>query len=738
MRLSFKINLAILLGSLLALGPLAAFATSHLSLTVGGNQITSIQAGNNIDAVLDGPILTVGQTSQRLSAMWSPASLQLKDNNITYPAGWGLEYTVDGISWTQTAPQDLTTVVGIRTSGNVSATDVLVLTSATPVSVTSGFSGSSGGDGLNLIFAGDRVFNIFHHNSSLVIDCHLTSDGSACHSPATKTFTGYYTGNASQGYWDNANKKLYAQTAKLVSSSWKLGVTCVDYSTLSNPVLCSTPWIELGSTSNTFGSAANDLGTSAQLGTKIYIPNAKDSKMMCFDMATSAACPSNGFQLPNAGVGGATEFGRASAIDGRIYFATYGYIGCFDPSASSGAGALCNSASTGIAENTHASQYPLIPIRDSAGVLTSVCFLPTQQCMTPDTNTAVSNAGSTGLPSVLITWETNTPVPAWNTFNAGMWAEQGNKLYLNQGPSASATGSVYCFDFTTSAACSGFGTNGVASGVGVEIYFIQNDPTVANCLWTIGNTGVIRTFNGLTGAVGCSLAHPLADVSFSTSVTRLSCSGTMRTASWNSVVVSPGNSGIALSDMRVSVLNSSGQAITNYVDLTPNGSGAIDLTQLTTLQTGATPTFRLSDWSSSPTPGALTQVQTTINSTVETPQLCFALVAVQSCPNVTLPQGDTSVANGLLRTKVLSTPTSGPAMEQVEDRTLNGTNTSATCTPYLASFVPPPSNTVSTQPNSTLPSTGVNQTSIFLTLIVGLLAMSIGFAGVSISRLRRS
>lgn len=60
MRLSFKINLAILLGSLLALGPLAAFATSHLSLTVGGNQITSIQAGNNIDAVLDGPILTVG------------------------------------------------------------------------------------------------------------------------------------------------------------------------------------------------------------------------------------------------------------------------------------------------------------------------------------------------------------------------------------------------------------------------------------------------------------------------------------------------------------------------------------------------------------------------------------------------------------------------------------------------------------------------------------------------------
>jgi hypothetical protein len=212
----------------------------------------------------------------------------------------------------------------------------------------------------------------------------------------------------------------------------------------------------------------------------------------------------------------------------------------------------------------------------------------------------------------------------------------------------------------------------------------------------------------------------------------------MRTASWNSVVVSPGSSGIALNNLRVSVLNSSGQAIANYVDLTPDSSGAIDLSQLTTAQTGATPTFRISDWSSTPVSGALTQIQTTINSNVETPQLCFALVAVQSCPNVSLPQGDTSVANGLLQTRVVSTPTSGPAMEQVEDCTLNGTNTSATCTPYLASFVPPPSNTVSTQPNSTLPSTGVNLTSIFLSLIVGLLAMSIGFAGVSISRLRRS
>ena len=45
---------------------------------------------------------------------------------------------------------------------------------------SSSFAGANSGDGWDVLFYGDRVFNIFHHGSQFVVDCHLQTDGSHC------------------------------------------------------------------------------------------------------------------------------------------------------------------------------------------------------------------------------------------------------------------------------------------------------------------------------------------------------------------------------------------------------------------------------------------------------------------------------------------------------------------------------------------------------------------------------
>ena len=728
----------------LFIAPLSASATPQTTILDGSsNAASTIAAGDQLAVTLDGPILTVGQTTQRLTSMWSPSSLQLKTSSITYPVGWGLEYTVDGTTWTGTAPSNLATVVGIRASGSVNATSANVFATTSTgsnVVVTSSFTGQAGGDGLNLIFAGDRVFNIWHHAASLNIDCHLVATGAACYSPAVKQFGGstYSTGNASQGYWYAAENKLYAQTSKGSGAAQRVGMTCVDYSNRSAPALCATPWVELGE------GVGNDNGTSAQIGNKIYIPNAKTWKMMCFDMSTGAACSNSGtFTLPNNGIGSATLFGRATALAGKIYFSTYGFIGCYDPATNN----YCDTSTvnTGrLATTSNASQYPLFPVRNASGQVTAMCFFPTQQCIDPATGNEIFASVSPNvsmIPSLLATWMSAHAIPGWVTNNAGMWAEQSNKIYFEVGPSSTATADVYCFDYTAGTPCSGFGTGGTATGVGAQIYFIQNDPTVPNCMWTIGNTGLITTFNATTGASGCSLAHPMADIAYTSSVPRMSCTDGGRVTAWDSLTVDLATSGIAMADVRVTVLDSNGQPITNFVDLTPNGSGVVDLSSMTTSASGTHPTFRLANWTTAGA-GTVSALQGTVKYTATNPQLCFTMLAKQQCAGVTPSGSDTTVPNGLMQTTVLSTPVSGTAQDQVQNITLTGTNTSATCAPVIGVFdvatPSAPATPTVASPAGNLAHTGQNPYQLLAITLAGLMSISIGAGFMHLAAKRRS
>lgn len=648
----------------LVLSPVAAMAATTLTVTdTNGNAKTSIAANDLINVSSTGPVLTSGMTSQSVYAMFSNQSLQLQDtNSITAPEGWSVEYTTDGKTWSTTAPADLKTVKGIRTVGNVNSQgkNQFITTAASTLVETNGsFEGSGGGDGFNIAFAGDAVLNVYHHNhQDVVMDCHLKATGNACWE-GTVSFSGYGTGNASMVFWDATNKHAWVQS--IDNSTMNPGMLCIDLSTFSNPNLCSTPFVSLQNVEADY----NDLGITAQVGTKLYIPDADNWKLMCFDMATSAACTDPQFQMPNNGSGRSTStaFGRAQAMDGKIYFSTTGYIGCYNPATNDFCG---TSSGTSLNEPVSTEyQYPMIPIRNAAGSLLGMCYFDTQQCLN-DQGVAITSP----IPANLSTWMTNHPIPQWATNDAGIWGELNNKLYLPVGPSDTATNDVYCYDFTTGDACAGF--NG--TDLGLRIYAIQADPTNGNCMWTNGDGAQITNFTADTGKPGCVSEIPTVKMPYTATVPRMSCSDNGRVLAWDSIsFVVP--TGLNAADLKVTILDSNGNEITGYVDRTVDANGKLDLTGLTVNETGTQPTIKVT--AGKVDSALLSQLTANVKFKADNPELCFQLVATQNCDS---PSGDvTAVGNGLIQSAVISTPVSGKPKGDEKVVTLTGTNAKTAC-----------------------------------------------------------
>ena len=643
--------------------PTAAFAAdTTITVTKNGTAATAIQSGDVINVVNTTPIDVSGQLSQSLTAVWSKESLHLTDpSSIVAPEGWALQYQTGDTTWGSTAPGDLSTVQGIRAVGDLTSTGgntFVTVADSRVVVTTQNFQGSSGGDGYDLTFGGDYVFNIFHHDGALRIDCHVKATGDACFG-GVSTFQGYQTGNASQSYWDGTKRQLWAVVTN--ASDGQSGFACVDYSG-SSPVLCETPFVALGLV---YDNQA--LSTSTKIGTKVYVVNEFSWTLLCFDIATAAACPNNGFQLPSTGPSwNYTMHGRASSAgDNKVYWTTLGKMGCYNPATN----ALCSDA---IDVDVNARQYPLFPVRNAAGALLGMCLFDTKQCING------SGALVDVIPTALSTWMSDNPLPDWNTYNAGQWGEQNNRIYLNDGPSGSATTDVFCFNYTTGAACAGFaGTN-----VGNEIYAILPDPSVPNCLWTNGNSGQINTFNGKTGLLGCAQEVPLIEMPYSAIAPRLTCDDSNRLLNWGSIDFNIPE-GISASQLKVTILDTNGNPITGWVDVTPNASGVINMQSLSVAVSGTKPSLQVT--AGEIDQALLARLTASVRFESGSPQLCFDLTASANCPDLTLQPGDLSVPDGLIQVSAVSTTSNGQAVAAGEAEVeLTGTNTSTVCTASVA------------------------------------------------------
>lgn len=682
--------------------PAIATADATVEVTNAGAPAFGIAGGDTIRVSSGAPIASSGAISHSLSAMWSKESLQLENTgSIVLPEGWTLQYTTDGENWTDVAPADLTTVIGIRAVGDVTSDgkNTFQTKATSQVVVTQeNFQGSSGGDGYSLTFGGDRVYNVFHHDASLRIDCHVKATGASCYGGATQ-FTGFTTGNASEAFWDSADSHLWALTRQTATGQG--GFTCVDYSDKTTPVLCDTPFVALGAV-----TTAQYLGITARIGNKLYVVNATDWKLLCLDMSTNAACTNNGFQLPGNWTNRPDLYGRAStAGDGKVYFSTSTDIGCYNPATNS----LCAEPVAVAAVG----QYPMFPVRDANKNLLGMCFFPTQQCL--NGSGEVVNI----LPAALSAWMTANPLPDWNTFNAGNWAEQNNKIYLNDGPWGTATRDIYCFDYSTGADCAGFS----GRNVGQEIYVVVADPSIPNCLWTNGNQGQITTFNGITGLSGCSLDYPVVEMPYTAVAPRLACNEEGRVLTWESIVFDAPE-GIDPTDLKVTMLDSDGAPIAGWVDVSPDASGRLDMGSLTVETTGTKPTIQVN--AGTVAEALLAQLTATVKFEAESPELCFDLVAKTTCPEVIDPApAEESVPDGLIQTAAISLSQEGEALAATDvDVVLAGTNTETVCASTLTRLALPEIREAETEEESNLADTGADS-GLFLFAIFGAL-MALG------------
>lgn len=335
-------------------------------------------------------------------------------------------------------------------------------------------------------------------------------------------------------------------------------------------------------------------------------------------------------------------------------------MGCYNPKTN----ALCGTA---VEISSTIGQYPLFPVRNVNGALLGMCTFVTKQCING------SGAVVDVITPAMSSWMSAHPIGNVTELNVGQWAEQGNRIYMNDGFRDGFSGDVSCFNYTTGAECAGF----AGTDVGVRIYSIIADPAVPNCLWTNGDAGQITTFSGKTGVLGCTMEFPIVEMPYSAIATRMACDETGRLLTWGSMKFnSP--SGISISQLKVSIFDTRGNPIEGWTDVTPNAQGVIDMRTLSVAVSGTKPSLQVS--AGSVDKDLLAQLTAIVSFEASAPQLCFDLHVSAKCPDFTPVEGDLSVADGLIQVTAVSTNSAGKAVASGEaSTTLTGTNSDQVC-----------------------------------------------------------
>lgn len=345
-----------------------------------------------------------------------------------------------------------------------------------PAPPASNFAGASGGgDGWGLALSATKLYNVFHHDSILQVNCHLQSTAAACWS-SPKTITdgsGHnFASSAQPGLWLNqATRHLYVFATR--TSDATAGVVCIDttkspsvadpfcgftrlsavgkaplagsISAISDPVVVGTSWY-----------AFSFVNGSSSTGTR--------NKLLCFSLTTFKPCGKQpfGVSLGGTDVSGSFPSPSIAAIGTSI-------VVPIDVSGASGTvyKLLCISAST------HARctgswpvhlgfSYPSndgapFPLKSKTGANTGLC-LPT------GTDQCYSLAGaSVSTPSGLSSAVTATV--GWN----GPAVSIGPRVFVPNGNSDA----VDCYDYATKAACTHFPKP--LSNLGL-LYTVNPDP----------------------------------------------------------------------------------------------------------------------------------------------------------------------------------------------------------------------------------------------------------------------
>ena len=407
---------------------------------------------------------------------------------------FGLVATLPGV----TQPAGASTIVSLSKDVTVSAPP------------SGSFAGASTGDGWDVMFYQDRVFNVFHHGSQFFVDCHLQTDGSHCDtvegvSPWPKLVSSpdpvsdFTTPAHASGWIDQATGDLYGWTSRVGDGTG--GMVCVDLNTSAENPYCG--FTALTAAGANPGSETEAFGGRAKVGAEMYAYDTSIGKVLCFSTATDAPCAGQPYDLSigaiSAWQGGYTDNSTLSA-GGKVFLhvdddtVTGGVITCFDPlTKATCAGSwpqLVSDADPG-ANTVIGAPFPYL---STTGAVTGVCLPydgvdPCWDLSGAIVTTPAAMIGALG--------------------NTDMWTDGavlGTRVFVPTGEADLGGDSVYCYDFATGAACPNFP---VEAGAQTYLYTVTPDPVRTGCMWINADNSrsggsQIRTFDGFDGSSGCS------------------------------------------------------------------------------------------------------------------------------------------------------------------------------------------------------------------------------------------
>ncbi len=427
-----------------------------------------------------------------------------------------------------------------------------------PVPPASDFQGSGGGDGWAVALTPAGVFNVHHHNYDVTVACRKQVDASQCWTDPVKTVvdgSGNHFSTWHPGlHLDQSTGRLYVYASRNNDSTG--GVVCID-----TAVADVNPNPFCGFTALTGAGGVPDvqyLSNGVTVGNQFLALNGSSSdpatnKILCFDVASHAACPSQPYAL-NTG-GSAAGGNTISAIGTRLMVPAWGNLACFDTSTS----ATCAGSWPQSTNNGYGAPFPLL---DSSGSTIGVC--------NPDGSVPCWNLSGTPVAAPPGLASAVGFTQYWN----GPALTLGSRVYVPSG----TDDTVICYDYGTQATCPNFPHSLPGASY---MYTVNPDPQRPACIWINSDNGAaqIQNFDAFSGA-GCG-EGPLRVLASQFVPPSPNCAP----VSYSKLqVLDPPRSGY--SDGSVAFRDSGGNPLSGVPDETLDSTGSVSLTGLNLNQNG--------------------------------------------------------------------------------------------------------------------------------------------------------
>ena len=515
-----------------------------------------------------------------------------------------------------------------------------------PAPPASSYAGSGGGDGWALAFSATQVFNVFHHNTSTTVACHLQSNATPCWEPRTVTDANgsHFSTSGHPGlHLDADANRLYVFGTRNIDST--AGVVCIDTAAASsstNPFCGFTALTPLGEGPPTlYGTSGTSM--PMRVGNRWFAFNYVNgpvdgarNKVLCFDLGTKAACAGQPFSVALAAggvdAGGYPESGTA-VIGDRLILPVYHSDGsyslsCFDATTSAGCTGSWPLTLSFVYAQSYGAPFPKL---DTNGAITGFC-LPTgvDQCFT------FTGASTPTPPNMTSVITGSTP---WN----GPAVTLGARVYVPNG----SVDAVQCYDYSSAAGCANFPHSLPNDDY---TYTVNADPQRPACLWTNADRGSaqIQNFDAYTG--GACGSGPVRVLASQFVVPQEKCEPTAYQALQ---IVEPARS--TYSDGSVAFRDGNANPIAGASDRALDQTGTADLTGLDLDTPSGLPQFLITLVNAG-SPGQL-RVRLTWTGTYD--QDCVGSgTTVTPPPSTTAPSID-RVAGGFETTGASATSASG-------------------------------------------------------------------------------